>query len=98
MKTEDILAQREQTHGSYQDNANISQTLIEIIKDAMGPSWYDMRPYQRHTIMMVCMKLARVAVGNPDEPDHWRDIAGYAELTVRELENEVKTLQEQDDA
>jgi hypothetical protein len=35
---------------------------------------------------MILMKLARVIAGNPNEPDHWRDIAGYAELVVRSLE------------
>jgi hypothetical protein len=26
------------------------------------------------------MKMSRILCGNPNEPDHWRDIAGYATL------------------
>jgi hypothetical protein len=91
MKTEDILAQREQTHGDYRLNAKVSQALIDIIQDYMGENWDVIRSYQRHSLQMIAMKIARIVVGDPDEKDHWADIAGYAELTVRELESEVTT-------
>jgi hypothetical protein len=29
---------------------------------------------------MICTKIARILSGNPNDPDHWKDIAGYAEL------------------
>ena len=84
--SEEILEQRQQTHGDYRLNAELSQNLLEFVMGTMGERWFAMAPYQRHSIQMICMKLARVAVGKHDEIDHWRDISGYAELVVRELE------------
>jgi len=89
MSTEEILEQRQQTHGNYRLNAKVSQRLIDTIQYEMTPAWRELQPYQRHSIQMICMKLGRIAVGDPDEVDHWRDIAGYAELVVKELESEV---------
>ena len=37
---------------------------------------------------MILHKVARIMAGNPKEADHWRDIAGYATLAVKELERE----------
>jgi hypothetical protein len=91
MKTKDILNQRQQTHGDYRLNAKVSQALIDIMQDYMEENWDIIHSYQRHSIMMICMKLGRIAVGDPGEPDHWQDIAGYAELVVKELEEEVTT-------
>ena len=36
---------------------------------------------------MICNKLARIACGDPMYEDSWRDIAGYAMLATRWLEN-----------
>ena len=36
----------------------------------------------------ICQKLARIAVGNENEIDHWIDIAGYATRVANSLEKE----------
>jgi hypothetical protein len=43
---------------------------------------------QLTAVSMILMKIARVAAGNPNEPDHWADISGYAQLVLRSLEKE----------
>lgn len=78
VSVDDILTEREKTHGSYPRQANISQTLkgfIEIDDAVLLESAH-----------MICHKLARASEGNEREIDHWRDIAGYATLAVRYLE------------
>ena len=85
MTTDEMLEQRKKTHGSYKANAKASQTLINIVQETMGNEWNLLQYYQQQSIMMICMKLARIAAGNPNEIDHWEDIIGYAELTAREL-------------
>ena len=35
---------------------------------------------------LICNKLGRIANGDPTYDDSWRDIAGYAQLVVNELE------------
>lgn len=41
---------------------------------------------QREAMEMIVHKIGRIIHGNPHEADHWRDIAGYALLAVREIE------------
>ena len=57
------------------------------LKDAMqgGKNWSEMDDIQREALQMIASKIARILSGNHDEIDHWRDIAGYANLAVREL-------------
>jgi hypothetical protein len=35
---------------------------------------------QREALDMILHKIARIVNGNPNETDHWHDIAGYATL------------------
>lgn len=35
---------------------------------------------QAEALEMIQHKIGRILSGNPNEPDHWRDIAGYATL------------------
>lgn len=37
-------------------------------------------------IYMIASKLARIASGNPSLKDNWVDIAGYAQLVIKNLE------------
>jgi hypothetical protein len=79
----DILTEREKTHGSYDDVASMAQAL----KDAMrrGKNWKVLDDTQRETLEMIASKIGRILSGNPHEVDHWRDIAGYAQLIVNHL-------------
>ncbi len=33
---------------------------------------------------MICLKISRIVTGDPEHPDNWHDIAGYATLAERE--------------
>ena len=78
-----LLDERETTHGPFMATAAKAQQL----KDAMqgGKNWSEMDDIQREALQMIASKIARILSGNHDEIDHWRDIAGYANLAVREL-------------
>jgi hypothetical protein len=77
---ENILAERQKTHGDFYDVAMTAQTL----KDAMrrGKNWKILDDTQRETLEMIASKIGRILAGNPHEPDHFQDIAGYAQLIV----------------
>lgn len=83
-----LLDVREKTHGNYAVTAEISQSLKDLI--AHKATVYGLALTYSHweSLDMICVKIARILSGNADEPDHWRDIAGYANLIVRELERE----------
>lgn len=89
---DDILNEREKTHGDFSDVAEVAQNIKECFVRS------DTSLMQDEAIDMIANKIARICCGNPNEPDHWRDIAGYAMLVVRDLEKrkEVKEQSEKE--
>jgi len=78
----DLLNEREQTHGRFEEVAYTARTIrYAMTRDGLSA-------VQEEALGMIASKLARITCGNPNEPDHWRDIAGYAELVVRDLRRE----------
>ena len=80
---DDTLDQRETTHGDFADVASMAQGIKELIRT--GKNWETMTASQRESLDMNASKQARIVCGNPNEPDHWHDIEGYARLVSKEL-------------
>lgn len=74
----DTLNERARTHGDFQENGRIMQMLKDASKT--GKNWNGLRDEQKEAIEMILHKIGRILSGNPNEPDHWKDIAGYATL------------------
>jgi len=73
------LNQRKNTHGDFRDNASIMQALKATMR--AGKNWdINLSTFQKEALEMIQHKIGRILSGNPDEPDHWHDIAGYATL------------------
>lgn len=87
MATEDILKERQKTHGSFEDHAKASQALKNTLTLHCKNGALD-DPIKRESLEMICHKIARTICGNPNYKDHWDDIAGYATLVSKELETE----------
>lgn len=83
MNTDELLTARATTHGSFADNGRVSQTLKRALRSTA--SYEHLLDTMREAADMICTKLSRIVSGNPHEPDHWEDIAGYAQLVVAEL-------------
>lgn len=85
MKTEDILSEREKTHGDFGRVAALVGKLRELnlIYRREGLS-----AAQQMALEMIFLKIARIVCGDPNHADHWDDIAGYAMLGK---ENEEST-------
>lgn len=75
------LNEREFTHGDFNLTAQYAQGFKEIIKERGG----SLTELQKEALDMISSKMARILCGNPNEPDHWKDIAGYATLVERSL-------------
>jgi len=71
-----LLSERGKTHGDYSMVAKVSHE----IKEAMHWGPRELSDGQSEALDMIAMKIARIVCGNPNEPDHWDDIAGYARL------------------
>lgn len=73
------LAERKKTHGEYNDHADITQRLKDVIRS--GRTYGQCAPHERETLDMIAHKIGRVVSGDPHFADHWHDIAGYARLS-----------------
>jgi len=85
MNTEELLNQRETTHGAFKHHAFCTQLLKTVISNTLDMSKAELSYQQQEAVDMICHKLGRIAAGNPDTKDHWDDIAGYSSLVSREL-------------
>lgn len=75
---EALLDAREKTHGSFALNAHYGQTLREAFR--ASPGWPKANSRTREALDYLAGKLSRILSGQPNEAQHWEDIAGYAEL------------------
>lgn len=82
----EILEERGSRYGSFEDNATTSQELKVFLDKSEAPLSY----VQREALEMIFHKISRILNGDPDYDDSWRDIAGYAELVVRHLNEKSK--------
>ena len=80
----DTLNERAHTHGDYREQAAFAQQFKRLMR--AGRNWERLELTQAQSLEAFCDKISRVLCGNANEPDHWRDVAGYAQLIVRELE------------
>lgn len=79
----ETLNARKKKYGSYTSNSRISQN----IKDAFraSPNWSNLVSHQKESLDLIATKIARILNGDPNEPDSWHDISGYAGLVEHEL-------------
>ncbi len=77
----ELIEQRAKTHGDFALTAERAARLQDATRVRI-----DEPPVMRHGREMICVKLARIASGDPTHADHWRDIAGYAMLVAASLE------------
>ena len=76
-----ILDEREKTHGDFAKVARAATDLKHSFRRSPGR----MTDIQREALDLIATKLARIVCGDPNVRDHWEDIAGYANLVVRDL-------------
>lgn len=79
-----ILKERQKTHGSFKDNAYAAQEMKCTLK--ISPNWHKLPYIMMESLEFIVSKIARILSGNFKDPDHWRDIAGYATLVADELD------------
>lgn len=74
----EVLNDREKTHGSFNRNSYISQTIKSFLKEQDG--WHSLHPEHKEVLDMIALKISRILGGQSNFYDHWKDIAGYAKL------------------
>lgn len=77
------IGERHETHGDYTNTAQVSQHLKTTMRNARN--WARLSNDKRESLDMIMTKVARIMSGEPNEPDHWLDIEGYARLARERL-------------
>lgn len=78
------LAERAETYGEYANACAIVQTIKNVYR--RRGNWGRLNESQRESLDMIASKIARILNGDPNYSDSWHDIAGYAQLIVKQLE------------
>lgn len=80
----ELVAERATTHGKWADTARLACGLKAELDAALmrraGRGQQSLSPAQREALDMILAKVARIVSGDPNHPDHWDDIEGYARL------------------
>ena len=79
MSVDTLIQERGRTHGDWSKQAQLAQSLKNCVRLAQEPI-RTMSKGQMEAIEMILVKVSRICQGNPNEPDHWDDIIGYAKL------------------
>lgn len=81
-----ILNERGKTHGDWEEQSRVSQTLKAVMRDQ--PGWCKLNYMQKETLEMEAVKISRILVGDPNNPDNWFDGAGYFKITFDRMNKE----------
>ena len=84
----ETLNEREHSHGDYAETAKMSQNIKNYIRSKVSAREDDFNFSQVESLDMISVKLARILSGDNNCADHWKDIAGYANLISEQLEME----------
>lgn len=73
-----LLEERQTTHGSFEENAIISQALKRMFRANDG--WNRLTDIERESFDMIALKFSRILSGKSMSKQHWEDVVGYAKL------------------
>ncbi|RMD61676.1 hypothetical protein D6833_07950 [Candidatus Parcubacteria bacterium] len=82
-----VLSERGKRYGRFTGHAKLSQGFKVLMHESVG--WAALSDDQAESLEMIVHKIARILNGDPDYPDSWLDIAGYARLVHDRLVKEV---------
>jgi hypothetical protein len=85
MPTDELLNERGKTHGDWPIQSSCSYSLKQEARNGLARAGTDLTASQSEGLSMILHKCARIVCGDPNEPDHWDDIAGYATLVANEI-------------
>lgn len=81
MNTDELLDERNQTHGSFIVNSRVSQGLKDVVRNE--PGYSKLKPIHREALDHIFGKIGRILAGQAGYNDHWDDISGYGKLPVK---------------
>ena len=80
-KIEEILRERGERYGPFENHAKITQMLKDVMRSEEG--WTRLTYTQREALEMTAHKIGRMLNGDPTYEDNVVDILGYCDLMLR---------------
>ena len=80
---EKIIEDRAKTHGDY---AQVAEMFYKFKEAAMSNNGVNLDDRLALAVEMIFLKLSRAICGDENHADHWKDIAGYAQLAAAACE------------
>jgi hypothetical protein len=78
------LKERGARYGAtYMQDAATALAIIGVYESSNN--WHMLAADQKHALIMIAVKQARILNGDPDYSDNWHDIQGYARLVEKRL-------------
>lgn len=93
MEINDILDQRQKTHGNFEKVARLDAELFSTFNTYKYSS---LSNEQYCAIKMILHKIARIGCGDPEFIDHWQDIIGYAQLIINGIKDRDQILTDEE--
>lgn len=90
MSTKKLLTERGTTHGAFSENARLSQAFENIART--GVNWEQLSDVQKEALKLMFHKVARFLSGNVKFLDNPRDIGGYLQLMLNEMQEDSEAL------
>lgn len=78
MNGEQIIQQRQGTHGSFAENSRLTQGFLKVAQTSVN--WDKLNDMQLEALHMNFHKISRLLSGDHNEPDHWLDGGNYMHL------------------
>ena len=91
-----ILAERGARYGKFEDHARIAGILKHEMRqfrrrgETTPMAWDGLAYDQQEALEMIAHKIGRILNGDPNYPDNFLDIAGYATLVAKRLQGVVQ--------
>lgn len=78
---DDVLMERQMTHGDFSSNSTLTMDLFGLCKEQ--PEFSELPKPIQFAIFMILHKTSRAICGDHKYTDHWVDIQGYASLAMK---------------
>lgn len=85
----DTVEQRGNRYGGMEDNAILTQTLMDTVLEAAHESGQELSPVHKECLHMIFHKVSRMAIGDQWYTDNPHDIGGYAKLIETHIEEKL---------
>jgi hypothetical protein len=77
-----VIPNRDHQHGGIEAVGMVAQNLKHTMRS--GVNWTRLSRGEQEALDMVAHKIGRILSGaNPHDPEHWEDVAGYAQTVMR---------------